>query len=160
MNRIKVAAALILGVVCVGSAAAGPFEDANDAVTRGDYATAIRLLRPLADRGDALAQESLGKMYEFGEGVPEDYATAVSWYRKAAEQGDVDAQWDLGRMYYGGRGVPENNVLAHMWLNLAAVTSDSAKRFSAAALRDQVAATMSPAQIAEAQRLAREWKPK
>jgi TPR repeat protein len=92
-------------------------------------------------------------------------AEAVKWYRKAADQGYASAQWGLGEMYYAGRGVPQDYVLAHMWLNLAATALGLAvggrTAFGLAASdRDKVAAKMTPAQIAEAQKLAREWKPK
>ena len=71
---------------------------------------AVRLLRPLADQGDAPAQHNLGLMYDQGRGVPQDYAAAVSWYRKAADQGDAIAQYNLGLMYDQGRGVPQDVV--------------------------------------------------
>ena len=98
---------------------AGPLEDANAAIKRRDYATAVRLIRPLA------------------------------------EQGDANAQYNLGVLYDNGLGVPQDRVRAYMWLNLAAMQG----RESAATFRDLVARLMSPAQIAEAQKLAREWKP-
>ena len=78
---------LLLFVCAAGPAVAGPFEDADAAFDKGDYATAMRLWRPLADQGNAAAQYNLGLMYEQGQGVPQDYAAAVSWYRKAADQG-------------------------------------------------------------------------
>ena len=102
MNRTFKAAvaALIFAVGFAGSAAAGPFEEMpRAAYEKGDYATALRLLRPFAEQGDAGAQYNLGLMYDKGQGVPQDYATAVSWYRKAAEQGDAEAQFNLGLMY-------------------------------------------------------------
>jgi uncharacterized protein len=93
----------------------------------------------------------------FGRGVPQDYAAAVNWYRKAAAQGFAGAQFNLADMYYSGRGVPQDNILAYMWLDLAAAQGKE----NAASNRDiYVAPRMTPAQIAEAQRLAREWKPK
>ncbi len=64
---------------------AGPFEDGNAAYQRGDYATALRLWRPLAEQGDAGAQYNLGLMYREGQGVSQDDAEAAKWYRKAAE---------------------------------------------------------------------------
>jgi uncharacterized protein len=88
--------------------------------------------------------------------VPQDYATARSWYRKAAEQGYVLAQGLLAVKYYLGEGVPQDYVLAHMWFNLAAAGGDK----KTAETRDIVAAKMTRAQVAEAQKLAREWKPK
>ena len=128
---------------------------------RGDYPTALRLWRFQAQKGDAAAQIGLGDMCREGLGVLQDYAEAATWYRKAAEQGEDKAQLRLGRMCANGQGVPQDNVLAHMWFSLAA------SRASDAALRDlavkncaEIAAKMPPAQIAEAQRMAREWAPK
>ncbi|MCH8240583.1 MAG: sel1 repeat family protein, partial [Proteobacteria bacterium] len=100
-----------------------------------------------------------GWFYAKGLGVPQDYKQAVKWYRKATEQGFDGAQFKLGTMYLRGHGVPQGYVMAHKWFNLAA-----AKRNVVASLaregRDAIAKKMTPAQIAEAQRLAREWKPK
>jgi TPR repeat protein len=74
---------------------------------------------------------------------------------------DIVDTRDPGLMYWFGNGVPQNYVLAHMWLNLAASTSDSSVRRTATNNRDWVAANkMTSAQIAEAQRMASEWKPK
>jgi TPR repeat protein len=152
-----VALALLLGLSA--SVASGPSEDAAIAFSRGDYGTEFRLLRPLADRGDALAQIRLGRMYEHGEGVSQDYAEAARWFREAANQGYVFAQICLGEMYEKGWGVPQDYEQAHMWFNLAA-SAGGTNRDWAVENRDRVARKMTPAQIAEAQRHAREWKPK
>src|SRR5271166_6632222 len=77
----------VLALALFGVARAGPFEDAQAADQKGDYATELQILRPLAEQGNALAQLGLGVMYANGHGVPQDYAQAVVWYRKAAEQG-------------------------------------------------------------------------
>ncbi len=111
---------LFLAVGLVGPAAAGPLEDSQAAYNKGDYATALRLVRPLADQGNAAAQYNLGLMYSIGQGVPQDY------------------------------------VQAHKWLNLGALDGDK----DAIKSRDIVAGKMTPAQIAEAQKLAREWMEK
>ena len=136
-------------------------EEATAALKRGDYETALRELRPLAERGNADAQYSLGVMYYEGHGVPQDHAEEVRWYRKAANQGYAEAQYDLGVMYDKGEGVPQDYVQAHMWFNLAALRlppgTDHAK---AVKNRDAIAKLMTPAQIAEAKRLAREWTEK
>jgi uncharacterized protein len=116
----------------------------------------LKLWRPLAEQGDASAQNNLGVMYDQGQGVPQDYAEAVKWYRKAAEQGHAKAQSNLGVMYGNGQGVPQDYVQAHMWWNLSAAQGNE----NAVKNRDIVAKLMTPAQIAEAQKLAREWKPK
>ncbi len=192
--------ALVLLVVALAStpqAVAGPLEDGVSALRRDDYATALRLLRPLAEQGDARAQFHLGALYNFGGGVPQDYvqaaswyrkaaeqgdawaqinlgvkyeigqgvpqnyAQAVSWYRKAAEQGDAGAQNNLGGMYFKGQGVPQDFVQAHMWFNLAASReTEPEPRSTMVKARDDLAAKMTREQIAEAQRLALEWKPK
>ena len=140
---------------------AGPLEDADAAHNKQDYATVLRLLRPLAEQGDARAQFNLGFMYAKGQGVPKDYVQAVKWYRLAADQGNAGAQFNLGFMYRNGQGVPKDYVLASMWRNLAAAgASDADARERAAKARDALATMMTPAQIAEAQRMSREWKPK
>jgi TPR repeat protein len=100
-------------------------------------------------------------MYDNGLGVPKDPAQAARWYRKAADQGDATAQSNLAFMYAIGRGVPKDYVQAHMWSNLAAAGAPASGIYHdvAVKVRDHVAALMSPEQIAEAQNLAREWKP-
>ncbi len=123
-----------------------------------DDAKAVRWFRRGAEQGDAEAQFNLGFMYSEGRGVPQDYAEAVRWYRRGAVQGFAGAQYNLGGMYLEGRGVPQDYVQAHMWINLAAAQGDEDGRKAKA--RDKLAERMTPAQIAEAQRLAREWTPK
>jgi TPR repeat protein len=117
--------------------------------------------RKAADQGYAPAQSILGQMYHDGQGVPQDYAQTAMWLRKAADQGNALAQGFLGAMYGDGWGVPRDYVLAYMWFNSAASrASDAALRDSADKGRDRAAVMMTPAQVAEAQRLAREWAPK
>jgi TPR repeat protein len=238
---------LLVLFVCAAAlpAAAGPPEDfklAVEAANTGDYATALRLWRPLAEQGIANAQFNLGLMYDRGLGVPQNYAeaaswyrrageqgnvdasvnlglmylysrhgvahdpaeaaswfrkaaeqgdahaqlllanmlwegtdmpldyrAAVSWYRRAAEQGDAAAQINLGTAYEEGKGVVQDYVLAHKWYNLGTTRTDidprgpdtkKLLREMRAKYRDEVAAKMTSAQIAEAQKLASEWKPK
>jgi uncharacterized protein len=119
-----------------------------------DCAAAVSWYRKAAEQGKANAQYNLGRMYANGQSVRQDYAAAVKWYRKAAEQGDADAQYDLGNMYAEGHGVPRDYVTAHMWFNLVAVNGDK----DAVKALDEVAAKMTPAQVTEAQKLARERK--
>ena len=102
-------------------------------------------------------------LYSEGRGVPLDYAEAATWCSKAADQGDARAQVMLGAMYLVGHGVPQDYVQAHMWFNLAASRSsdkDALAHDNAIKGRDFAAARMTQTQIAEAQKLAREWKPK
>ncbi len=117
------------------------------------------LYRRAAEQGDASAQNNLGHMYRTGQGVAQDYAEAVKWWRKAAEQGDAKAQYNLGHMYSYGLGVPQDQVQAHMWFNLAAFRFPLGEdRDLAVKNRDIVAKRMTPVQISEAHKLAREWK--
>ena len=83
-----------------------------------------------------------------------DYATDASWFRTAAEEGNVIAQNEVGIMYAKGEGLPQDYVQAHMWFSLSAAQDGDTNN------RDIIAAKMTPAQIAEAQKLAGERKPK
>ena len=140
-------------LLAVHGLAAGGIERGGAAYNQGDYGTALQEWRPLAEQGDAGAQLNLGYMYDNGYGVPQDYKEAVKWYLRAAEQGSDRAQYNLGLMYDVGYGVPQDFVRAHMWYDIAGVEV-------AISYRDYVAREMTPAQIAKAQKLAREWKGK
>jgi hypothetical protein len=116
---------------------------------------AVRWYRKAAEQGYDMAQCNLGLMYARGEGVAQDCAEAVKWFQKAAEQGYVKAQHNLGVAHQKGDGVPVDLQSAYMWFHLAAAQGDSDAKSQIDALTRQ----MTPAQIAEAQRLAAEWKP-
>jgi TPR repeat protein len=148
--------AVALTAILAGSAAAGPLEDAYAALGRDDNALAAKLFAPLAASGNAEAQYNLGILYNMGWGVRRDDAKAVKLYRQAAEQGNAGAQHSLGLLYYLGLGVPRDYVLAYMWSNLAAAQGEPL----APGVREEAEKLMPPDQIAEAQRMAREWKPK
>ena len=131
------------------------FKEGKAAYDRGDYKNALRELKPLAEKGHARAQYWTGYMYSEGHGVTKYYFEAVRWFRKSAVQGFADSQFSIGFMYETGRGVPRNYVLAYMWYNLAAVSEhDSAGEF-----RDALERKMTPAQIAQAQKMAAKWRP-
>ena len=134
-----------------------------------------RALKERAEQGDREAQCKLGFMYAKGEGVPQDYREAVRWLRLAADQGDAMAQGQLGRMYAEGEGVPKDLILAYMWCSLALrynevfhshLTGDTMQKMRnfideiSHRERDELEKLMTREQIAEAQRLAREFKPK
>ena len=153
---------MLVGPVVAGQLDIMTFSDTVAAYyLRGDYAGASRFLRPLADQGDARAQYGLGNLYANGRGGLQDYAEAARWYRMAAEQGNPGSQDALGSLYEMGLGVPQDYVLAYMWWNLAGAQAGLPRIVSQGVResRDRVAAKMTPDQIAEAQRLAREWKP-
>jgi TPR repeat protein/serine/threonine protein kinase len=91
--------------VALPRAEAQELASADSAYKRGDYATVLQLMRPLADAGNSRAQTYMGVLYDNGQGVPQDDAQAVAWYSKAADQGDARAQTHLGAAYEAGRGV-------------------------------------------------------
>ena len=130
--------------------------DTGEGVPQDD-AEAVRWYRLAAEQGHASAQNNLGFAYGDGLGVPQDAAEAVRWYRLAAEQGQPTAQYSLGVIYGKGEGVPQDKVEAHMWFNLAASRSSGADRERSVGARDLVAELMTPADLSEAQRRAREW---
>ena len=152
MLRI-ISLAIALFVLPAVSASGQDFDKGLTAAQSGDYATALREWTPLAEQGNAAAQTNLGVMYDNGQGVPQDYAAAVRWYRLAAEQGYAAAQSNLGTMYSFGTGVLQDYVRAHMWYNIA---GSSGGNEIASKNRDIAAKKMSPSQIAEAQKLARD----
>ena len=227
MKLKRAIAAIVLLSAFAAPVAAGTFEDAVEAYARGDHAKALRLIRPLAndgnataqfnlavmyltgrgvqqdysaaalwfrkaaeqgyaraqsnlgtlyrdgqgvaqndaeavtwfrkaaDQGDAVAEFLLGNQYAFGKGVPQDYSEAMIWFRKAAEQGHPRAMHDLGVIYAKGLGVPQDFVRAHMWFSLSAAKGEQI----AVKTLEMAERNMTPAQITEAQKLARDWKP-
>jgi uncharacterized protein len=162
MNRTfkAVVAALMLAVSFAGSAPAGPIPKTDE--------EALAYFEREAERGDPVSQYLLGFWYLKGDGLPQNYGEAMRWFRKAADQGDHWSQFSIGELYLKGNGVPQDYVQAHMWFNLAAASSSlkpswwpsHAVHEDAVRERDLVASKMTPGQIAEAQKLAREWKPK
>ena len=121
-----------------------------------DSVQAASWYRKSAEQGDAAGQMALGLMYANGTGVPKDAVQAVYWYRKSAEQGDAFGQTNLGAMYSRGEGVPKDLAMAYMWRNLAAAQGNEIAKKA----REALETLMTPAQIAEGQRLSREWRPK
>ena len=121
-----------------------------------DDAEAVKWYRKAAEQGHVLAELKLGVMYRQGIGVPQDFATAAKWFRTAAEQSHATAQLVLGVMYVLGQGVAQDHVQAHMWFALAASQGERGATIN----RKRVARLMTPEKFAEAERLAREWKPK
>ncbi len=161
MRALRGVFVLVLALVLPAHVLAANFQAGWKAYQRGYYATAWEEWRPLAEQGDATAQYYLGVMYQNGEGVTQNYAVATLRYFQAAEQGLASAQKNLGVMYARGDGIAQNYVFAHMWLSLAVARfTPGVTRDEAANFRDGIAKYLTPAQVAEAQRLAREWKPK
>lgn len=168
------------------------FANYKEALHKGDYAGALKEIRPLAQKGDANAQSDLGMMYATGRGVPQNAIEAGKWIRKAAEQGYAEAEYNLGLINIKGLGVPRNNAEALKWFRKSADQGYIKAQYSIGVMylqalgvpRDLVQAymwwylagskgnqeaikainaikgKMSPAQIAQAKKLAGQWKPK
>ena len=118
-----------------------------------DYKEAARWFTKAAEQGHAKAQSWLGDMHHNGEGVRQDYKEAAKWRTRAAEQGDAVAQSNLGRMYAYGQGVLEDYVEAYKWSILAAMNgAEKAPRF-----KQMLRERMTPAQVEEGQRRAKEF---
>ncbi|MED5579517.1 MAG: tetratricopeptide repeat protein [Nitrospinota bacterium] len=113
---------VIVFALCIGAtqSAEGGFREGLAAARRGDFATALREYRPLAERGNKFAQFNLGVMYFKGDGVLKDDKEAVKWYRKAANQGFAKAQYMMGQMYRRGEGVLKDIKEAAKWYRKAA----------------------------------------
>ena len=108
--------AVILIASFATTAAATPLQDAGLAYARGDYVTALGIWKPLAEQGDAIAEKSLGRMYDTGRGVQQNSVEAAFWYRKAADQGNAFSQLMLGLMSYNGIGVAKDYGETMKWL--------------------------------------------
>jgi TPR repeat protein len=150
MKLKRILAVFILVSNFAAPVAAGPLEDARTAFRKRDYATALRLLQPLANQGNAVAQFSIGSTYDHGQCAPQSYVEAVKWWHLAAEQGyaavqislegwledyaealkwllpaankgNGDAQFIIGGMYANGQGVPQDYVRARTRLPYAKI---------------------------------------
>ena len=165
--RSSAAALVALLLLCRPAYAQSPLEadlrTAAGAYERKDMATAARIWKIWADRGNAEARTLLGAMYWSGEGVPRNHHEAARLYLLAANQGYARAQNDIGFMLGFGEGVPpRDDVEAYKWLMLAIerYTEKNQDRLDQAK-RDlaTLAKRMTRAQIAEAERRAKAWKP-
>ena len=114
-----ICASVLLLIVSTGHLFADPISEGQQAYLQGNYAEAIRLVSPLAEKGDILAQYNLGVMYANEKSEIHDNKEAAKWFLLAAEQGDTDAQVWLGESYIGGRGVTWDVQKAVDWYRLA-----------------------------------------
>ena len=119
-----------------------------------DDAEAVKWFRKAAEQGNADAQHSLGNHYYYGTGVQQDYTEAVKWFSKLADQGSRPAQIRVGECYQNGEGVQKDLVTAYMWFNLASYNGRAEDK------REAIAKRMTKEQIAEGQKLSREWQEK
>ncbi len=96
-----------------------------EAFRKGDYATTLREIRPLAEQGHGTPQGILGAMYMEGMGVSQDYNQAFKWFKLAAENGDKISQFGLGKLYYDGQGVSQDYSQAFQWIKLSTEKKDT-----------------------------------
>jgi len=168
------------------SPARADLEAGKRAYDQGDYATALKELRPMAEQGDTQAQTLLGIMYNRGRGVPFDVGQAMKWYKAAADQGNAEAQCYLGAIYLKrdtAQGLKllklsaqQGDADAYLILGMAymnlkeasqdVVQADMWLRLAAeqsvplaATQRDKLESRMSRDQVAKAAALAAAWKP-
>jgi TPR repeat protein len=153
MRCLSYVLSVLVFVAAIASAA--DFAAGLAAYQKGDYLTAAKEWRPLAEEGDAADQYNLGLLYLDGHGVPQDSAEAVKWLKRSAEQGYTEAQHDLGALYGSGKGVKRDYVEAYKWMNICAAKGNG----GCVAQRDLIAKKLKPAQITQAQRLATEFQP-
>lgn len=146
---IGLTAAVVAFGVTVGAPAAeaGKWEDGVKAFARKEYAAAAKLFRPLAEKGNAVAQYRIAMMHKMGLGVSKDRKQAQKWSRLAAKQGNADAQVLLGSLYYTGEGKESDDIAkAYMWYDIAATQGNDEARKELAAVSSQ----LSSQQVAEA----------
>lgn len=155
LERVAAEVATLAWLEAAAKQAAARELAAISAFDSGDYASAIPWYREKAEQGDATVQRRLAEMLQSG-GALKQNIEAVGWLTKAAEQGDAAAQNSLADAYASGSGVGVNYGEAYMWFTLASERGVQSGGMS----RDRVAAKMSPAEVAEAVRRARQWKPK
>ncbi len=153
---IRVLGALCAALLCLSPAAADEpsLKAAETAWNSGDVATALAQWQALAQRGDIIAANNLGYLYDKGVGVPKDPAKAVFWYRKVAEAGAAIGQLNLGNAYWYGRGIEKDPVEAVKRLTLAAAGGDQDAHKALAAAESQVTKD----QLGEARYRAKEWR--
>ena len=142
------AVVLALALTSIGSSAhAGKWEDGTKAFARKEYAAAMKLLRPLAEKGHALAQYQVALMHKMGLGVTKDQKEAKKWSRLAAKQGNPQAQLLLGSLYYTHDSDESPDVVrAYMWYEAAAEQGNAEAKKELVSLSKE----MSPQQVTDA----------
>ena len=134
------------------------YRDAIEAYNNGSFAEAYRQFRRLAELGHGGAEFMLGVLYFYGRGTERDYSVASIWFYKSARQGNAAAQLAFGSMYIRGVGVAPDPVEAYKWLTLAAESDIARIASEASSLRKRAADSMSPEEIAKAERAASQFE--
>ena len=146
-------AGLAILLLSAAQPAADDFRSGLSAYNRGDYVTAFRNWRALAEDGDAPAQAGLGFLFHKGLGVTQDDIEAASWFEKAARKGQAEAQLLLGTLYFFGEGVQQSYVMAFTWCEIAQSNGQS----DAIECRDAALEHMTSAEMKQSFRLVTEW---
>jgi TPR repeat protein len=157
MGKRVLLSALFFALVAAGPAAAGSLQAGIGAYNAHDYPTAARLLMPLAQHGNPMAQTYVGFMFANGRGLPQNYVAAADWYRAASEQGVPVAQFMLGLAYDKGQGLPQDYVLAYKWLNVATARATPRERDYWVRIRDAVGLKLTLVERTAGQDLASKW---
>ncbi|MDP6774734.1 MAG: hypothetical protein QGI63_10715 [Rhodospirillales bacterium] len=157
-HRIARLALIALSAAWLGTSAAqaGDLEAGTEAYDGGEYATALAAWKRAAAAGSIAAMNAIASLHAEGEGVRPDRALAAAWYRRAAERGDAVAQLNLGDMYSRGLGIRRDPVEAYLWLGLAAAQGSA----WAAQRQNEIAATMTAADIGRARARIAAWTPR
>jgi len=156
MRNLSIVSTLLSFALLISAVPAlADFQAGLDAYQKGDYVGAAKEWLPLAEAGDPAVQYNLGLLYLDGHGVPQSSAEAANWFRRSAEQDYTQAQHNLGAMYGSGQGVKRDYVQAYKWLNICAAKNNA----GCVTQRDLIAKKLKPGQVAEAQRLATDFKP-
>ena len=119
-RRWTLAAIALVAMATALPVTAGPLEDGLTAYREHNYAAALALWQPLADKGNPAAQYQIGTLYAEGKGVAQNDATAAQWFQRAADQGDAASQYNLAVSYAEGLGVAKDDALAAKWFRRAA----------------------------------------
>lgn len=119
----------VLFTLLCGTPAFAGLQEGLDAAQKGDFTTALKEWKPLAEQGNAIAQYNIGIMYLDGTGVTEDYQIAFKWLKLSADQGYTSSQERLGAMYHNGLGVTLDYQSAVKWYKLAAEQENTKAQF-------------------------------
>jgi hypothetical protein len=130
---------------------------AFEAFEKGDFASAARLSKLAAEQGDSGAQQFLGGLYSFGQGVPKSPAEAVKYYAMAAEHGWSEAMANLGKAYETGEGVLRDSVQALKWYLLASARPTEDPAMVERSVRN-VSGTLTQDQLQQAAAMAKDWE--
>lgn len=149
--------AILLLALTVNAPAAhtDSLKEATTAFAKKQYAAAIKLFRPLAEKGNAIAQYKVAVMHRMGLGVHKSEKEARKWSRLAAKQGNPEAQTLLGSLYYKASGEESpDTVRAYIWYEVAAAQGNAEAKKDLALLTKE----LSPQQVTEAREKAQNCK--